>query len=101
MDNIYFKQLFRKFSGFVYEFVDQVPDGEDTTEYVVEQFVTATGKIGLEISLVRLPNNNLVIHSFENIEDEKFRRLCDLSYEPEPEPIVESNTDQPAEEEEE
>ena len=89
MDNIYFKQLFRKFSGYVYQFIDQIPDGEDTSGYVINQFVNVTGKPGLEVSLVRLPNNSLVVHSSENIEDEKFIKLCDLSYEPEPEPIPE------------
>lgn len=100
MDNIYFKQLFRKFSGYVYQFVGQIPEGEDTSSYVIDQFVDATGKVGLEISLIRLSNNNLLIHSSENIQDDKFMQLCDLSYEPEPEPIPDPEPEQPPEEEE-
>ncbi len=100
MDNIYFKQLFRKFSGYVYQFINEVPEGEDTTEYVVDQFVTATGKTGLEVSLVRLSNNSLIIHSYENIDNEQFVKLCDLSYESEPEIIPEPNPEPTPEEEE-
>lgn len=100
MDNIYFKQLFRKFSGYVYQFINEVPEGEDTTEYVVDQFVTATGKTGLEVSLVRLSTNSLIIHSYENIDNEQFVKLCDLSYEPEPEIIPEPDPEPTPEEEE-
>lgn len=98
MDNIHFKQLFRKFSGYVYQFVGQIPDGEDTSTYIIDQFVDATGKVGLAISLTRLSNSNIVIHSSENIQDERFIQLCDLSYEPEP--IPDPEPEQTPEEEE-
>jgi hypothetical protein len=91
MDNIYFKQLFRKFSGYVYQYSGQIPDGEDAKPYIVDEFVSLAGKVGLELSLTQLSNNLYVIHSYENIENENFNQLCDLSFnppapEPEPEP---------------
>ena len=84
MDNLYFKQLFRKFSGYIYEYVSQIPDGEDPKTFIIDEFVSETGKVGLELSATQLSNNMLVVHSYENIESNKFNKLFDLSDDPLP-----------------
>lgn len=94
MDHLYFKSLFRKFSGYIYQYQDPVPDDVDTKEYIIEQFVSIAGMVGLEISVTQLVSGDFVLHSYENINPGKFIQLCNLSAdppapEPTPEPIPE------------
>lgn len=95
MDNLYFKTLFNKFSGFVYQFADQIPDGEDAKSYIVDEFVAAATRNGLELTIIQLVNTNFVVHSYHDLESEKFIKLYNLSEEPpviidtSPEPISE------------
>jgi hypothetical protein len=86
MDNLYFKQLFRKFSGYIYQYTGEIPDGEDPKIFLIDEFVSIANRTGLEINLTQVSNGTFVVHSYENLESEVFIKLCDLSYEPEPEP---------------
>lgn len=98
MDNIYFKILFNKFSGFVYQFADQIPDGEDAKSFIVDEFVTIADRHGLELSIIQLPNNNFVVHSYHDLESDKFIKLYNLSDEP---PVLIDSSPQPVSEGEE
>ncbi len=90
--NNYFKQIFSQYSGYVYEFQDQIPDGESPQEYIVHEFVTANGKQNLAISVVQLPKNGrYILHCNEHVSIEKFQLVADLSYqEPLPETELEA-----------
>lgn len=85
MDSLYFKQLFRKFSGYIYQYTGEIPDGEDPTTFLINEFVSLTNKTGLEINLTQISNGTFVIHSFEHVENAAFTILYDLNYDPLPE----------------
>jgi hypothetical protein len=99
MDNLYFKQLFRKFSGYIYQYTGTIPEGEDPTTFLINEFVSLANRTGLEINLTQLSNGSFVIHSFENLENESFIKVCDLNYDPLPE-IIPAPEPEPEEEEE-
>jgi|LakMenEpi03Aug12_release.lakeMendotaPanAssembly.Ray.scaffolds.fasta_scaffold489618_2 hypothetical protein len=107
MDHVYFKQLFRKFSGFIYQYVGLIPEGEDPRDFLSNEFVSLTGKNGLEISLSQLSNGSFVIYSNENLESNTFIKVHDLSYQPEletlpdPEPEIVTESETPAESDQE
>lgn len=95
--NNQYKQIFSQYSGYVYQFIDTVPEGESPQEYIINQFVTEANNQVLEISVTQLPNNGAyVLHSFEDVTSEQFVRLADLSYQ---EPLPEVEVEQESEEE--
>lgn len=97
--NNQYKQIFSQYSGYVYQFIDTVPEGESPQEYIINQFVTEANNQVLEISVTQLPNNGAyVLHSFEDVTSEQFVRLADLSYQ---EPLPEVEVEQESEEESE
>ena len=90
MTNNALKQLFSTYSGYVYEFTGSVPDGQSPLEYITVQFVTIHGDTQINTSVTQLTNGKFLVHSFENIENEKFLQIADLNYQepllPDPEP---------------
>lgn len=96
MDNIYFKTLLNKFSGFVYQYIGQTPADQDIKSFIVDEFVSEASRNGLELSVIQLANGTFIVHSYHDLESEKFVKLHNLSEhhsitiettpEPEPEP---------------
>jgi hypothetical protein len=87
MENNYYKQIFSLYTGYVYEFIGVIPDGESALEYITGQFVADVNNGQLQISVTQLPKgSSYILHSFENVESSNFKQLADLSYqEPLPE----------------
>ena len=104
MDSLYFKQLFRKFSGYIYQYTGEIPEGEDPTTFLINEFVSLANRTGLEINLTRVPNGAFLLHSYETLESDVFVKLCDLNYNPLPEivlePVPQPEPDPQSEEEE-
>lgn len=95
--NNHYKQIFSQYSGYVYQFIDSIPEGESPQEYIINEFVTEANKQTLAISVTQLPNNgSYVLHSFEDVTSEQFVRLADLSYQ-EPLPEIEAEAEPEAE----
>jgi hypothetical protein len=92
--NNYFKQIFSQYSGYVYEFKDEVPNGESPQEYIVNEFITTTGKQHLAVTLTQLPKNGrYILHSNEYVSAEQFQLVADLGYQdPLPEPEVQDES---------
>lgn len=89
--NNQYKQIFSQYSGYVYQFIDAIPEGESFQEYITNEFVTESNKQNLTLSVTQLPNNGAyILHSFEDVTSEQFIRLADLSYQ-EPLPEVEAD----------
>lgn len=84
MENIYYKQLFSKFSGYIYEYRGLIAENEDAKTFIIEQFISEADRVGLEISVSELKNGTFVLHSFENLESLNFYKICDLSEDPPP-----------------
>ena len=97
--NNQYKQIFSQYSGYIYQFIDTIPEGESPQEYITNEFVTEANKQNLTLSVTQLPNNGAyVLHSFEDVTSDQFIRLADLSYqeplpEVEAEPEAESESD--------
>lgn len=91
----YYKQIFSIYSGYVYEFTGNVPNGESPLEYITGQFVTEHGNGQIQSSVTQLPSGKYIIHSFVDLESQQFTRVADLNYQdpilPDPEP--EANTE--------
>lgn len=94
MENNYYKQIFSIYSGYVYEFSGTIPDNESPLEYITKEFVNEFGNGEIHTNVIQLNNGKYVIHSFENLESEKFIQVSDLSYQPpilpDPEPEQQS-----------
>lgn len=79
--NNHYKQIFSQYSGYIYQFIDTIPEGESSQEYIINQFVTEANKQVSEISVTQLPDNGAyIIHSSQDVTSEKFVQLADLSY---------------------
>lgn len=98
MENTYYKQIFSLYSGYVYEFLGTVPENELAFEYITKEFVNEFGDGQIHTTVIQLTNGKYVIHSFENLESQKFNQVADLSYQPpilpDPEPEQESEEQQ-------
>lgn len=102
--NNQYKQIFSQYSGYVFQFLGTVPEGQSSQEYITNEFITEVNKQNLTISVTQLPNSgSYILHSFQDVTSGKFIRLADLSYqeplaelevEAEPEPEVEPQGDQ-------
>ena len=93
--NNQYKQIFSQYSGYVYQFVGAVPEGESSNEYITDKFVTDANRRTLVVSVTQLPNNgSYILHSFEDVTSDKFIRLADLSYQ---EPLLEAEPEVEAE----
>lgn len=89
MNKRFLQQVFNTFSGYVYQFVGQIPPGESVSHFVTEKFVTAAADSRLTTTVVELPlYNAVVIYSTENIQSDEFVLVTDLVPEPDPEPEV-------------
>jgi hypothetical protein len=97
MTNDSLKQLFSTYSGYVYQFIGSVPDGESPLEYITVQFVSGHGDTQINTSITQLTNGKFLVHSSENIESEKFVQIADFNYQepllPDPEPEVNTQTE--------
>lgn len=79
--NNYYKEIFSQYTGYVYEYQGAIPPVGVPEEYLVDQFVTETGKQNLAVSVTRLPKNGqYLLHSFELVTSQNFRLMADLSY---------------------
>jgi hypothetical protein len=85
MNRDYFKQIFGKYSGYVYRLAGPVPEGLSHQDYILEKFTHGTS--GGEVFIVQLPNAEWLIHSQNDNEIENFQLLADLSFQP---PLEES-----------
>jgi hypothetical protein len=83
MQNLYYNQLFSIYSGYVYQFIGSVTD-VDMTSITVE-FITEADNAQASTSVCQLPNGSYLLHSFENIDSEKFKKIADLNYR---EPVI-------------
>lgn len=95
MQNDYLKQIFSLYSGYVYEFCGVIPENVSAFEYVTNLFVEKSGNGQIQTSVVQLNNGKYILHSFENVEDENFINIADLSYQP---PILPEEEPAPEEE---
>jgi hypothetical protein len=95
MTNYYFKQIFSIYSGYVYEFTGNIPDGESPLEYITGQFVTEHGDGQIQTVVTQVPGGKYYLHSFENLESVKFTQVADLSYQEPiiPDPVPDANTE--------
>lgn len=85
--NNHYKQIFSQYSGYVYQYLGTVPEGQSPEEYITNEFITEVNKQNLTISVTQLPNNgSYILHSVEDLTSGKFIRLADLSYQ---EPLAE------------
>ena len=95
--NNQYKQIFSQYSGYVYQFIDAIPEGQSPEEYIINEFVNESNKQAQEISVIQLPNvGSYILHSFEDVTSDQFVRLADLSYQeplPEPEPKTDSDSE--------
>jgi len=79
--NNYYKEIFSQYAGYVYEYQGQTQGISEVQKYLVDQFVTETGKQNLAVSVTQLPKNSrYLLHSFELISSENFILMADLSY---------------------
>lgn len=95
MTNYYFKQIFSIYSGYVYEFTGNIPDGEPPLVYITEQFVAEHGDGQIQTAVTQVPGGKYYFHSFENLESVKFIQVADLSYQEPiiPDPVPDANTE--------
>jgi hypothetical protein len=83
----HYKQIFSQYSGYVYQFIDTIPEGESPQEYITNEFVAKAKQLNSATSVTQLPNNGAyILHSFEDVTSEQFIRLADLGYQ---EPLLE------------
>jgi len=95
--NNHYKQIFSQYSGYVYQFTNDVPEGQSPEEYITAEFVTESNNQTPAISVTQLPNSgSYIVHSFQDVASEKFVRLADLSYQ-EPLAELESETESESE----
>lgn len=100
MENTYYKQIFSITSGYVYQFSGSIPDGETPAEYITNEFVKESGDGQIHTCVTQLTNGKYVLHSFENIESQKFIQISDLSNDPPilPDPEPEEETEEQSQE---
>ena len=95
----HYKQIFSQYSGYVYQFIDTIPEGESPQEYITNEFVAKAKQLNSATSVTQLPNNGAyILHSFEDVTSEQFIRLADLGYQ---EPLLEAEAEPEAEAESE
>lgn len=93
MDKLFLTQVFGHTSGYVYEYIGSVPENENKSAYVIEEFnKSSTDKTSAKV-VVELPrfDNKIVLYtdtSTDVNQSTDFVLVTDLIPDPIPEPII-------------
>lgn len=80
MNNTFFNQVFSIYSGFVYQFKGTMSDNKSAVQDITEQFAAELNTGLSEIYVTQLPDGSYIVHSFQDLDSEKFTKIADLNY---------------------
>lgn len=87
MNKSHYQTMFGTTTGTVYQFVGEIPEGQDTTSVITEKFIEASGTNLASIVVVSTRNMFVLYSDFTGIlSSSDFELITDLT----PDPVIET-----------